>query len=289
MVVGDILSGLVNIARSVVEGVVVVLLLLLRNRGRVVILEIVARIIVVLLLVILITTRVVVGVAVVKILVSSKSTSKTISRFDVGVIIILLLVTRSGDRRGSNVSNSVVVDLILEETLVRTLLDFRRDGVHLVEVEVEEVSIGVFGVLLIDVLTSVLVLADADASHGVVVGGALGGDVAVRRLDGGLEAEVLGSVGVEDMVLGEVAEDVLAVVARAGGVVLVRERGVLHGDVGGSAEALVVVSHAGVVVVVGVSKRVEAGLLVVVVVGGHFLIGERKKKLMGFCCFFVFF
>lgn len=280
MVVGDILSGLVNIARSVVEGVVV-LLLLLRNRGRVVILEIVARIIVVLLLVILITTRVVVGVAVVKILVSSKSTSKTISRFDVGVIIILLLVTRSGDRRGSNVSNSVVgvVDLILKETLVRTLLDFRRDGVHLVEVEVEEVSIRVFGVLLIDVLTSVLVLADADASHGVVVGGALGGDVAVRRLDGGLEAEVLGSVGVEDMVLGEVAEDVLAVVARAGGVVLVRERGVLHGDVGGSAEALVVVSHAGVVDVVGVSKRVEAGLLVVgVVVGGHFWSGERRKN-----------
>lgn len=61
---------------------------------------------------------------------------------------------------------------------------------------------------------------------------------------------MVSDVGIQDVVLGVVLEEGLTISTLAGGLVLVGIDGVLHGDVRGSTETIVVVGHTRIVIVV---------------------------------------
>ena len=234
------------------------------------------------------------------------------------LIVVVVEVMMTGSGHGNSVSSSVdssatLISVIAIETAGT---NFGRDGVHVVEVAVEEVSGGEDTILVfVDGLASLGVSTNTDVSVTVFAVHTIdAGDATVLLVLFGFVLEVDSGVVVEGRVVGEVVQEILAISTLAGGVVFVSLRGVFHGDVRGSTESshviflddvvivIVVVTtihHVVVGVVVFTSKGVEnilvsggSFLVVVVVVVVRRGIGEARhyfgltERLIDFCIFF---
>lgn len=209
------------------------------------------------------------------------------------IVVMTTLAVGSRDRHIVVVCGSSNSFLGSIETSVRSLLNIGGNRLHVVEMHVEEIAVRRNGLLLFflaDNLTSLLViLVNEDSSHGdVTVRAADSRDESELGAEGGLVGEVVGDIGVEDVVLCVVIEESLAIFTVAGGLVLVSSDGVFHGNVAGSTETIFVVSHTRVVVhsvitegvevvVVGDSLRLHFSNRVVVVVLGVVMSTEVAR------------
>ena len=232
------------------------------------------------------------------------------------VVVVEVMMTGSGhgnSLRSSVDSSTTLISVIAIETAGT---NFGRDGVHVVEVAVEEVSGGEDTILVfVDGLASLGVSTNTDVSVTVFAVHTIdAGDTTVLLVLFGFVLEVDSGVVVEGRVVGEVVQEILAISTLAGGVVFVSLRGVFHGDVRSSTESSHVIFLDDVVivvvvvvttihhVVVGVVVFTSKGVEDILVSGGSFLVvvvvrrgvGEarhyfgffERERSIDFCIFF---
>jgi len=232
------------------------------------------------------------------------------------VVVVEVMMTGSGhgnSLRSSSVDSSATLISVIAIETAGT--NFGRDGVHVVEVTVEEVSGGEDTILVfVDGLASLGVSTNTDVSVTVFAVHTIdAGDTTVLLVLFGFVLEVDSGVVVEGRVVGEVVQEILAISTLAGGVVFVSLRGVFHGDVRGSTESSHVIFLDDVVivivvvttihhVVVGVVVFTSKGVEDILVSGGSFLVvvvvrrgvGEarhyfgffERERSIDFCIFF---
>ena len=182
-------------------------------------------------------------------------------------LLIVVEVTRSGHSdsllRSMSIRNNTLVSVIAIETAGT---NFGGDGVHVVEVAVEEVSSGKDTILIFeDGLASLGVSTNANVSVTIFAVHTIdAGDTAVLLVLFSFVLEVDGGVRVEGRVVGEVVQEILAISTLAVGVVFVSLRGVFHGDVRGSTEGSHVIFLDDLVVVVVVVTIIDHHVVVVV-------------------------
>ena len=185
------------------------------------------------------------------------------------LLIIVVEMTRSG-HSDSLLRSSIII--MRNNTLVSVIAietagtNFGGDGVHVVEVAVEEVSSGKDTILIFeDGLASLGVSTNANVSVTIFAVHTIdAGDTAVLLVLFSFVLEVDGGVRVEGRVVGEVVQEILAISTLAVGVVFVSLRGVFHGDVRGSTEGSHVIFLDDLVVVVVVVTIIDHHVVVVV-------------------------
>lgn len=209
------------------------------------------------------------------------------------VVVVVEMMTGSGHGDSLLLLRSTLISVIAIETAGT---NFGGDGVHVMEVAVEEVSGGEDTILVfVDGLASLGVSTNTDVSVTVFAVHTIdAGDTTVLLVLFGFVLEVDSGVVIEGRVVGEVVQEILAISTLTGGVVFVSLRGVLHGDMRGSTEGshviflddvvIVVVVVVGtvhhVVVVVFTSKGVE-DILVSRSSRGNFLVVVVVRRGIG--------